>query len=75
MYTHRYQLPYRAGTQKYLLNNKKKTLKSQFYYNSLCAKKKKERQVDVLFCNDDLIIGTRELCNHANVFPLGYKEE
>lgn len=27
------------------------------------------------FCNDDLIIGTRELCNHANVFPLGYKEE
>lgn len=74
MYTHRYQLPYRAATQKYLLNNKKNPCKANFII-IVSALKKKERQVDVLFCNDDLIIGTRELCNHANVFPLGYKEE
>lgn len=53
----------------------KKTLQSHEII-IVSALKKKERRVDVLFCDDDdLIIDTRELCNHANVFPLGYKEE
>lgn len=32
---------------------------------------RKEKQLAVWFCDDDLIIGARELRNHGDVFPLG----
>lgn len=41
MYTHRYQLPYRAATQKYLLDNKKKPCKANFIIIVSALKKKK----------------------------------
>lgn len=37
--------------------------------------RRKEKQVAARFCDDDLIISMRELCNHGDVFPLGKSAE
>lgn len=64
-YAQQFQLPNKAGTKITLFNIKENTAIQLFYATHW----RKEKQVAAWFCDDDLIISTRELCNHGDVFP------